>query len=115
MAAESGARLWTGAGLIGVEGEVGERGVAALAEALDLASQAFSGPLTLDLGGLEIADGVAMAELITALRVLLARHGRLLLSPAPQLLAHTLYRVGLLEDGRLSVGALVSEEPTTAN
>lgn len=102
-------------GVISVDGEVDEGAVEALAADLLAASLDLTGPLTLELGGLELLDGVAVAELCTALRALRARHGRLSLEEAPQMLAHTLYRVGALEDGSLSVRSVRSEEPTTAN
>ena len=56
----------------------------------------------LDLGDL---------DLITALR---DRHGPLLLSEAPQMLAHTLYKVGALGNG-ISLEAPRTDVGTTAN
>lgn len=51
---------------------------------------------TLDLGELELLDGVSVARAATAVDELLLRLGRLTLLHAPQHLAHTLYKVGRL-------------------
>lgn len=109
------AQVWRVHGALVVDGPVDGAEAPALGEAMLREAASISGPLQLDLRELEPLDGVAVAELVTALRALLARHGRLELIAAPQMLAHTLYRVGLLEDGRLVVREVVSEEPTTAN
>ncbi len=99
-----------------VEGALEGSSADALAEALAQAEREIPpGPLRLDLDGLELLDGVATARAVTALRALLARRGALVLVAPPQMLAHTLYRVGALEDGRLTVVDTRSEEPTTAN
>ena len=58
------------------------------------------GSVTLDLCGLDIEDGVALATCINALRELRARVRRLVLRGAPQMLGHNLYRVGMLEGPR---------------
>lgn len=50
------------------------------------------------LADLDLEDGVAVAHLVTALRALRSRSGRLVLVQAPQMLAHTLYKVGALHD-----------------
>lgn len=97
-----------------VEGEVAASDGAALALALGSAPGS-DGPVHLDLEGLELVDGVAVAEAVNGLRVLLARCGRLTLLGAPQMLAHTLYKVGMLQDGALVVEQPKEEEPTTAN
>jgi len=47
----------------------------------------------------EITDGPATARMVDAVRLLLARFSRLRLVRAPQALAHTLYRVGMLRPG----------------
>ncbi len=53
--------------------------------------------ITLDLAGLDIEDGLALATAINALRELRARSARVIVARAPQLLGHNLYRLGLLE------------------
>lgn len=103
------------AGGLAVDGAVSGDEIEALVAALDGAARAIEGPLRLDLAELELLDGVAVARAVTGLRALLARHGRLELVEPPQSLAHTLYRVGALEDGRLAVRGWTDEEPTTAN
>jgi len=55
------------------------------------------GSVTLDLGGLDIEDGVALATCINSLRELRARTSSLVLRGAPQMLGHNLYRTGMLE------------------
>lgn len=57
------------------------------------------GEITLDLHGLDIADGAGLAVAIVAIRQLGARAAKLILVGAPQMLAHNLYRVGLLGGG----------------
>lgn len=69
----------------------------------------------LALGELELEDGVAVAELVTALRALAARAGPLRLCETPQMLAHTLYKVGELDHGAIAVVTTREDEPTTAN
>lgn len=78
-------------------------------------SAAAAGPLRLDLTHLELPDGVSVAAGITALRALLAHRGALTLIGAPQMLAHTLYKIGGLDDTRLRLEDVRADEPTTAN
>ena len=54
----------------------------------------------LDLHGLDIEDGVALATCINSLRELRARVNGLELRGAPQMLGHNLYRTGMLEGPR---------------
>ena len=105
----------TGARRLCVEGELAGAQAAALEPAL-LAQEASleAGELTLDLEGLELEDGVATALAVNAIRALLERRA-LRLVGAPQMLAHTLYKVGGLQGGRLVVESARSDEPTTAN
>ena len=72
-------------------------------------------PLRLDLTHLDLPDGVSVAAGITALRVLLADHGALTLIGAPQMLAHTLYKIGSLGLAGLRLEDVRADEPTTAN
>lgn len=55
----------------------------------------------LDLTDLDLEDGVANALLVDLVRALRDAGGRLRLEGAPQMLAHVLYKVGDLEDGRI--------------
>ncbi|OGL67432.1 MAG: hypothetical protein A3J27_14010 [Candidatus Tectomicrobia bacterium RIFCSPLOWO2_12_FULL_69_37] len=59
----------------------------------------------------EIIGGPAAARMVDAVRLLLDRFARLRLVRAPQALAHTLYRVGMLQPGsRLELIAPREEE-----
>lgn len=99
-----------------VEGELDGEAASRLGPALARAEAALPpGDLRLDLDGLELRDGVAVAVATSALRALLERRPRLTLANAPQMLAHTLYRVGALERGLVVVESVRAEEPTTAN
>jgi hypothetical protein len=65
----------------------------------------------LDLGELEVDDGPELARLVTRLRALVDEHGALALHGCPQLLAHTLYKVGMLRSGRIRLISVRDEEP----
>jgi anti-anti-sigma regulatory factor len=56
--------------------------------------------IRLNLSGLDIDDGVALATAINALRELRNRSAKIILTGAPQILGHNLYRVGLLAGSR---------------
>ena len=103
-----------------VEGEVGETDSAAFARALvdacaTVPRPEHGGSLALDLDGLDLLDGVAVAEAINGLRAALALGAPVVLHRAPQMLAHTLYKIGMLTDGAISLEDPRVEEPTTAN
>ncbi len=66
------------------------------------------------LDELDIDDGPALAALVGLLRRW-AEPGPLVLDRAPQMLAHTLYKVGALRSGRLVLQAPRMDEGTTAN
>ena len=51
----------------------------------------------LEISRLDIEDGVALVTSINALRSLRARSRRLIVSGAPQILGHNLYRTGMLD------------------
>jgi anti-anti-sigma regulatory factor len=59
----------------------------------------FETPQRLELGELDIADGVAATHMLNIVRLLLNRCGQVTLVGSPQLLAHNLYRAGLLYEG----------------
>jgi len=65
----------------------------------------------LDLADVEVDDGPALASLVTRLRRLADEHGALELHACPQLLAHTLYKAGLLLHGRIRLASVRDEEP----
>ena len=61
-------------------------------------SQVLSADLTsLDLEELELLDGAAVARMVDLVRLLLSAYRRVRVLNSPQSLAHTLYRVGMLE------------------
>jgi hypothetical protein len=65
----------------------------------------------LDLGELDVDDGPELARLVTRLRSLLEVHEALALHGCPQLLAHTLYKAGMLRSGRIRLISVRDEEP----
>ena len=71
------------------------------------------GSLILDLRGLDIEDGVALATCINSLRELRARVNVLVLRGAPQMLGHNLYRTGMLEGpGAVEMVDMRLDEPS---
>ena len=67
---------------------------------------------SLELGGLEILDSEGSAAAVAAIRLLLCRISALTVAHAPHLLAHTLYRIGMLEEGgKLQLIEPREEEP----
>jgi ABC-type transporter Mla MlaB component len=87
-------------GALAVIGEVGAAEASMLAEALIWELLAWSPP-ALDLEELELLDGIAVAEVVNAIRQVRDRAGRVEIHRAPQMLAHTLYKPGLLGDGSI--------------
>jgi len=63
-----------------------------------------------DLNELEIEDGVAAATAVNAVRLLCQRVEVLALAYAPQVLAHNLYRTGMLIEGGIELIAPREEE-----
>ncbi len=61
-------------------------------------------PIELDFNELELNDGSAVQEAVNALRELL-RQAPLVVRSAPQMLARTLSKTGLLQGGRLRLEA----------
>lgn len=68
-------------------------------------SQVLSADLTsFDLEELELLDGSAVARMVDLIRLLLSASKRVEVFKSPQSLAHTIYRVGMLEgDARLEL------------
>ncbi len=67
----------------------------------------------LDLEELELLDGGAVARMVDLIRLLLSASRRVEVLKSPQSLAHTLYRVGMLEgDSRLELVDPRQEEGT---
>lgn len=70
------------------------------------------GKVRLEFEELDLLDGTAVAETVNALREILKSGRRLRIDHAPQMLAHTLYKAGMLEDGRVLLIDPVEEEST---
>lgn len=108
---------WDGERLV-VEGNVPSGSGPAFCDALTQAARGVIvawGSLELDLFDLELTDGVVVAEVVTAIRSIMEWHSEVVLHGAPQMLAHTLYKVGMLEDGSLTLENPREDEGTTAN
>lgn len=69
----------------------------------------------LHLYGLDIESGLATAAWHDVVRRLRERHGHVVLVEAPQMLAHSLYKVGDLQDGRIRLIGPRTDDGTTAN
>lgn len=88
---------------LSIEGELAESNAPEFELRLqEFAVKAAGGDLTLDLSRLDIEDGVALVTALNALRLLRARSSTLILSGAPQMLGHNLYRAGML-DGKAAI------------
>lgn len=71
-------------------------------------------PLELDLDELELDTGVELARWVDELRARVREHGRIRVRACPQMLAHTLYKAGLLRDGRIELIEVREEEPRSS-
>jgi len=83
-----------------IEGDLTSDNAAQFERQLGALQARFDRAMILDLSGLDIDDGVALAATINALRGLGKRSAKLILMGAPQILCHNLYRVGLLGGSR---------------
>ena len=100
----------TGRFRVEADGEAAER-----VEVVETAVRAEAhGRPELDLEGLELDSGMAAAHWHDLVRRLRDQHGSVTLVHAPQMLAHTLYKVGGLLDGRILLQAPRSDEGFTA-
>ena len=109
--------FWDVDGALVIAGDLSGKELPALiAEALTLDERRpdpFSA--TLDCQDLELTDGLAVARMVDLIRELARRWGGLCVDRAPQMLAHTLYKPGLLRDGQIRLRAPREDEGTTAN
>lgn len=96
-------------GAVVVEGVLDRHSAAAFAAQLERATAAGD-VLMLDLRALEVEDAVAVVVAVDALRRLLATGRRVVVTGAPQVLGHNLYRVGLLDSGQLSLVDMREDE-----
>src|ERR1044071_4890873 len=86
-----------------IEGELTEANAEEFERQMNELVRELGQQITLDLYGLDIDDGVALATFINSIRRLLACNTRLVLKGAPQMLGHNLYRVGLLDSSATSL------------
>ena len=86
-------------GLVKIEGELSLANADEFRRRLEAITVESDQEITLDLHGFDIEDGVALATTIDALRGLRSRAAGLVLTGAPQMLGHNLYRVGMLGGG----------------
>jgi hypothetical protein len=88
--------------MIVIEGELSiqnvERFYTSLSQLLS-ARHKTSSPWVLELNDMEIEDGPSVAEMVNIIRA----HRPIVLHNAPQMLAHTLYKTGLLQDGSIQL------------
>ena len=95
-----------------IEGELTEANAEEFEQRMNELIREPGQKITLDLYGLDIDDGVALATFINLLRRLHARNARLVLKGAPQMLGHNLYRVGLLDSDALTLIDMRLDEPS---
>ena len=96
-----------------VEGDLNHHNAAEFERRMRALSAGSSRTIRLDLSGLDIDDGVALVTAINSLRELRNRSAKLILTGAPQMLCHNLYRVGLLgETGAVELIDMRLDEPT---
>ncbi|MEN3335944.1 MAG: hypothetical protein V7641_5309 [Blastocatellia bacterium] len=94
-----------------VEGDLTANNADEFADCLLALNLDARGEATLDLNGLDIDGGAAIAVAVNALRQLGARATKLILIGAPQMLCHNLYRIGLLAGGHLDLVDMRQDEP----
>jgi len=83
--------------IVVASGEIEAAESEAFAASLVAAAQRVIGPLLFELDELDLEDGVSVARTISALRLAAAGRSSVTLRNAPQMLAHTLYKVGMLD------------------
>ena len=96
-----------------IEGELTEANAKEFEQRMSLLVADSNSEVTLELYGLDIDDGVALATAINSLRQLRARAARIILKGAPQMLCHNLYRIGLLDNsGAIELVDMRLDEPS---
>ncbi len=68
-------------------------------------------PEILDLEELELEDGPSVAAMVDELRRRAAAGARIILRNCPQMLAHTLYKAGILARKEIELESYREEEP----
>jgi anti-anti-sigma regulatory factor len=100
-------------GQVAFEGDLTAANADAFARHLRTIDADASGIIRLDLRGLDVDDGVAIAIAVNALRQLASRAAKLILVAAPQMLCHNLYRIGLLDGDRIQLEDMREDEPSS--
>ncbi len=95
-------------------GDVAAEGARRVCEALK-SDSGRAGPVEFLMEEAELIDGVSVALMVDALRLLNGRHDSMRLIGSPQMLAHTLYKVGMLGAGSRLVLVEPREEEGGAN
>ena len=95
-----------------VECELSEENAAEFEEAFRALQIESHGTTIMNMSAFDVTDGVGVATAINAIRHLLERTEKISIIAAPQILAHNLYRVGMLEaDSRIELVDMREEEP----
>jgi hypothetical protein len=88
-------------------GDVDSGGAARVLEAFQPESgqgeSGQSGTAELLMEDAELTDGISVTHMVDAVRLLLRSYGQVRLIRSPQMLAHSLYRVGMLQGGGLEL------------
>jgi hypothetical protein len=79
-------------------GDVDAGGAGRVLKALE-AEMVREGGVELMLEEAELTDAISVARMVDAVRLLVGRHAHVRLIRSPQLLAHSLYRVGMIREG----------------
>ena len=98
-----------------VEGDCTTEDAATLFEAALREAPGPAKPVTMHLFGLDLETGAATVAWHQTVRLLRDHFGTVTLVDAPQMLAHSLYKVGDLADGRIVLESPRSDEGVTAN
>lgn len=93
-------------GLLSLSGELTRHNGAALEQWV----RTLPAISVLELAEFDIEDGVAATHAVNAVRLLQSRVQLLRIEAAPQVLAHNLYRTGLLQDGGLELKDMREDE-----
>ncbi len=83
-------------------GDVDSGGAARVLEAFQ-AESGQSGMVELLMEEAELTDGISVTHMVDAVRLLLKSYEQVRLIRSPQMLAHSLYRVGMLQGGGLEL------------
>jgi hypothetical protein len=83
-------------------GDVNSGGAARVLEAFQ-AESGQSGMVELLMEEAELTDGISVTHMVDAVRLLLKSYEQVRLIRSPQMLAHSLYRVGMLQGGGLEL------------